>query len=206
MSEAIQTKQSKQHQKIDAKSQKRIRDRQPLMGRYHKEDISHFAVTIGQPQNMIFDFFRDFSNLSTFMKDLKEVQILSKKKSHWVIQLKSGLKVEWDAEITAEKPGEMISWQSLKGSAIETMGSVWFSPAPGTRGTVVSLYLDFKIPGGKLAELATLMTGESPQALAFTNLRRLKAYLETGEIPTIQGQSSGREEDQVEPEMKNQKH
>ena len=129
------------------------------------------------------------------MKDLKKVKILSPKKSHWSVELKSGLKAEWDAEITAERTNEMISWKSLEGSQIETSGTIFFSPAPAGLGTVVSLTLDYKIPGGKATEVLTKLVGEDPDSLAFTNLRRLKAFLEVGEIATIEGQSSGRGED-----------
>lgn len=158
-------------------------------------DKSHYAVTIGLPVEEVFSFFRDFENLPRFMKDLKKIKILDSKKSHWVVEVKGGFKAAWDAEITSERPNEMISWKSLKGSEVETSGAVFFMRAPADRGTVVSLTLDYKIPGGKLAELATLFTGDHPLELAFINLRRLKAYLETGEIPTTEGQPSGREPD-----------
>ncbi|MBC7458569.1 MAG: SRPBCC family protein [Bdellovibrionaceae bacterium] len=168
-------------------SQKRV------SGRHYQNDIGHFAVTIGKNRNDIFNFFRNFENLPFFMKDLKQVDILSNKKSHWIVELKNGLKAEWDAEIVAERPGEMIAWKSIEGSEVETTGSIWFSPAATGRGTIVSLLLDYKIPGGKLTEFVTKFTGEDPDSLAFINLRRLKGYLEVGEIATIDGQSSGRD-------------
>jgi uncharacterized membrane protein len=161
---------------------------------FSENDRKHVAVTVGVPPEVAYLFFRDFENLPLFMKDLKSVEILSKTKSHWTVEVK-GIKVEWDAEITDERPGEMISWQSVEGSQVETSGTIWFSPAPQDLGTVIRLDLDYKIPGGKLTELLTKLSGEDPKSLAFTNLRRLKCYLETGEIATIDGQSSGRDED-----------
>lgn len=164
-------------------------------GRYHDDDVSRYAVTIGKPQEEVFRFFRNFENLPLFMKDLKEVRVISDKKSHWVVELQAGVQAEWDAEITLERQDEMLAWKSVKGSEVDTSGSIWFSPAPGGKGTVVSLVLDYKIPGGKIAEIITKMTGEDPETLAQLNLRRLKAFLETGEVPTIKGQPSGREDD-----------
>lgn len=161
-------------------------------GRFHEDDNSHLAVTVAVPSEVVYSFFRDFRNLPLFMKDLKSVEVLSQKKSHWTVEVK-GLTAEWDAEITSERPGEMIAWRSVEGSEVETSGSIWFSPAPETLGTTISLILDYKVPGGKLTELLTKMSGEDPKSLAFTNLRRLKCYLETGEIATIEGQSSGRD-------------
>lgn len=163
-------------------------------GRFHEDDNSHLAVTVGVPPEVAYMFFRELENLPLFMKDLESIEVLSDLRSRWTMNVK-GARVQWEAEITADREGEMIGWRSLEGSDVETHGSIWFAPAPEDLGSVISLVLDFKIPGGKLTELATKISGEDPDSLAFTNLRRLKCYLETGEIATIEGQSSGREED-----------
>jgi uncharacterized membrane protein len=75
------------------------------------------------------------------------------------------------------------------------MGAVWFVEAPAGRGTIVRLSLNYSVPGGKFSEWVTKLNGEDPDSLILLNLRRLKALLETGEIPTIEGQPSGREDD-----------
>lgn len=164
-------------------------------GRFHDDDTSRFAVTIAATPETVFAFFRDFARLPSFMKGLKEVQVVSSTRSHWIVELENGLRAEWDAEITAERPNQMIQWQSVEGSQVETSGSIWFSPAPEDQGTVVGLNLQYKVPGGKLTELLTKVTLEDPDSIAYLNLKRLKALLETGEIPTIEGQPSGRDAD-----------
>lgn len=161
-------------------------------GRYHEDDKSLLAITVGVKPEVAFSFFRDFRNLPLFMKDLQSVEVLSPTKSHWTVEVK-GLTVHWDAEITNERKGEMIAWRSLDGSEVETSGSIWFSPAPKKLGTVISLVLDYKLPGGKVTEIITKMLGEDPSSLAFTNLRRLKCFLETGEVASVDGQSHGRD-------------
>jgi uncharacterized membrane protein len=153
------------------------------------------AITIGKSPHEVFTFFRDFRNLPFFMKDLTSIQTISETRSHWTVQVKNGAKVEWDADITGELLGRSISWASVEGSEVETSGQVTFELAPGERGTVVSLAMNYTVPGGKLTEFALFFTGESPDLLVQTNLKRLKAYMETGEIPTVEGQPSGRDED-----------
>jgi uncharacterized membrane protein len=160
---------------------------------YHSDDVSRYAVTILKPIEEVFSFWRNFQNLSFFMKDLKEVEVLSLVLSRWTMELESGVKATWEAEITSERKNEMIAWQSLPGSEVVTRGSVWFSPAPQGMGCVVSLVMDYEAPGGKVTELVTKLSGEDGDTLLQVNLRRLKAYLETGEVPTIEGQPSGRE-------------
>src|SRR5699024_4549719 len=107
--------------------------------------------------------------------------------SQWKVQLKSGRSVEWTAEITAEIPGKMITWSSLPDEEVLTSGSVSFEPATGGRGTVVKLSMDYAVPGGRLTEWATFLTGEDPDTLALTNLKRVKQVLETGEYATTEG-------------------
>lgn len=177
---------------IDSSTETKVK--RPLeSGRYFKDDKSRLAVTVDVPPELAYAFFRDFSNLPLFMKDLKSIVIVSPTRSRWTVEVK-GITAEWEAEITSERPGEMISWRSVKGFDVDTSGTIWFSPASQDRGTVISLILDYKIPGGKLTEFLTMISNEDPQSLAITNLRRLKCYLETGEIATVDGQTSGRED------------
>jgi uncharacterized membrane protein len=152
------------------------------------------CLTINRDSQEVFEFFRDFKNLPLFMKDLSDIEILSTKRSHWKIKLKSGLKAEWDADIVDEVPGEMIKWASAENSDIQTAGEIWFEPAAAGRGTVVQMSMDYSVPGGKMTEFLAMFTGEDPGNLTLTNLKRMKAVLETGEYPTTDGQPSGREE------------
>ncbi len=165
----------------------------PTPGTYNK-DKSHRAITIeDKTPEEVYLFWRDLKNLTFFMMDVYQIEVMSERKSHWVIKLKNGMKVQWDAEITEDLRGKMIAWKSVPESQVTTKGSVWFSKGE-KGGTVVSLAMDYTVPGGKITELITMLRGEDPDSLAQTNLRRLKAYLETGEIPTTEGQPSGREE------------
>ncbi|MCC2679144.1 MAG: cyclase [Pseudobdellovibrio sp.] len=190
-----------QYRNLNQQNAVHAKNKRPLpYGRtYHSDDVSRFAVTIGKPIEEVFNFWRNFQNLSFFMKDLKEVEVLSPTLTRWVMELKNGVKATWDAEVTAERKNEMISWKSLPGSEVETDGSVWFSPAPQGKGCVVSLVMNYSAPGGKVTEFITKLTGEDGDTLMQVNLRRLKAFLETGEIPTTEGQPNGRE---VIPELK----
>ena len=81
------------------------------------------------------------------------------------------------------------------GTAVQTSGEIRFSEAPAGLGTVVELFMEYKIPGGKLTEIAAMLTGEDAKNLVANNLKRLKGFLETGVIATVEGQSSGRDKE-----------
>ncbi|MBC7386245.1 MAG: SRPBCC family protein [Cryobacterium sp.] len=159
---------------------------------YEREE-NQFAITIKKSPTEIYSFFRDFTNLPRFMKDLKEVNILSPLRSKWTVNLSLGPTVSWDAEIIHDIPGESIGWKSLDDSEVKTKGKIRFLSAPAGKGSIVLLSMDYSVPGGKPVEWLTKLKGEDPHTLVLTNLKRLKALLETGEIPTTEGQSSGRE-------------
>ena len=158
---------------------------------------SRHAITINRPRPEVYSFVRNFENLVKILKGFIEITNISPAESRWTVKSKTGFELGWTAKITEEKPNEMISWSSLKSldrSEVEILGSVWFTDAPGGRGTVITLAMDYDILGGKAAEWIAFFGGEHPDTLAEANLKRLKAYIETGEIATTEGQPSGREE------------
>lgn len=156
----------------------------------------HHSITVRRSPKEVYEFWRNFENLPRFLKDVVDVQVLSPTRSKWKIKLKSGLTAEWEAMITADEEGKKIAWESLADAEVETNGTVQFLKAPAGRGTIVVLSMNYEVPGGKLTEWGTFFTGEDPDTLTQINLKRLKAFLETGEFPTVEGQSSGRREEE----------
>jgi len=152
------------------------------------------TVTIGRRPAELFDYWRDFSNLPRFMKNLDSVQVLSARKSHWVARGPGGVKAEWDAEITAEKPGEMIQWRSTSGSFANS-GVVYFSPAPADGGSYVKVVATYAAPpgrfGGALSRLGRLV-GHDPDSIVREALREFKRIMESDELPSTDGRASGR--------------
>jgi uncharacterized membrane protein len=151
------------------------------------------SITIGVAPNELYKFWRNFENLPQFMEDLESVTPLDGNRSHWVAKGPGGAKIEWDAEIYNEQEGEFIAWRSLPNADITNAGSVHFEEAPGGRGTYLKVVLNYNPPGGKAAQLFAKLFGREPGQLVDSNLRRLKQLLEAGELPTTEGQSSGRE-------------
>jgi uncharacterized membrane protein len=97
-------------------------------------------------------------------------------------------KIEWDSEILADEPGKRITWRSIGGDS-NNAGEVIFEPAPGNRGTLVTVLQEFRM--GKLASMWETITGRNPKQSVIENLRHFKALAETGEIPLTQGQPHG---------------
>lgn len=149
------------------------------------------AVTILRPASDLYGFWRRFENLTRVVKYPVEITTLSETESHWAVTAPGGKRVEWSATITEDQPNERIAWRSREGADIPNAGTVRFSPAPGDQGTEVIVDVEYVAPGGKLAALVAKLTGKEAGQQVMETLRRFKALMEAGEIPTIEGQSVG---------------
>ncbi len=153
------------------------------------------SVILNKSPEEIYRFWRNFENLPRFMNHLESVHKIDENRSRWRVKGPAGMNIEWDAEIISERPNEMIGWRSLPGATVDNAGSVRFEPAPGGRGTVVRVQLQYNPPGGRLGSAIARLFGEEPDQQLQEDLRRLKQLMEAGEIPTTEGQPSGRPED-----------
>ncbi|MBN2970913.1 SRPBCC family protein [Roseomonas aeriglobus] len=145
--------------------------------------VSATAVTIGRPAAELYDYFRDFAKLPTFMENLVRVDVLDQQRSHWVVKAPGGRTVEWDSVVTAEEPGRAISWESEPGADVANSGTVEFTDA-GARGTVVTATLAYDPPAGVVGKIVAKLFQREPAIQARRDLRRFKQLMETGEVAT----------------------
>lgn len=150
------------------------------------------SCLVNKPAREVYQFWRDFENLPRFIPHLESVRVIDEKHSHWAAKAPTlaGGKVEWDAELTCDEADRKICWQSLAEADIHNAGSVEFIDR-GERGTMVTVTMDYIAPAGQLGKWVAKLTGREPQQQVQESLRNFKRVLETGEIPTIQGQPHG---------------
>jgi uncharacterized membrane protein len=153
--------------------------------------VAHRVAVSPLPEEC-YAFWRELENLPRFMEHLQSVERRGNGTSHWVAKAPLGRRVEWDSEITDDRPNELLAWRSLPGSDVESAGVVRFERLPGDRGTLVDVELRYRPPGGAVGEMLAEVTGEAPQQQVEGDLRRFKQMIEAGEIATTRGQSSGR--------------
>jgi uncharacterized membrane protein len=150
----------------------------------------HSLVINSSPEEL-YRFWRDFENLPRFMRHLESVKVLDDKRSHWAAKGPAGTTVEWDAEITEDRPNELIAWRSLEGADVYNTGSVRFEPAIGGRGTIVRVEIDYSPPGGVIGAGLAKLFGEEPEQQLDSDLRRFKQVIETGEVVRSEGSLEG---------------
>lgn len=138
-----------------------------------------FSVTINKPPLEVYRFWRKLEQLPQFMDWLESVTETSSTSSHWVAKLPIGGTAEWDAEITEDRPGELIAWRSVEGSAIHMTGKVTFATAPGRSSTEVRVEMAIAPVGMRPSALIAKLLAK-PQVKG--DLRRFKQIMETGEV------------------------
>jgi len=112
----------------------------------------------------------------------------------WTVHGPAGTELSRETQVVEDTPGEVVRWEASRDASASNGGSIRFRPAAGDRGTVVTLSLDFDPPGGTLGNAALERLDVVPGALAGHVLGRFKSLAETGEIPTLDGNPSGRGE------------
>jgi uncharacterized membrane protein len=150
------------------------------------------SIIINKAPHEVYGFWRNLENLPHFMKHVREVRVEQNNRSHWTVELPGGTFLEWDAKITEDVPNERIAWRSLPGSELENSGVVLFEPAPGKRGTLVRVEMNYPAPLGKPRGFLRRVIGKGPEQHLHNDLLRLRQWLETGELARTEGQPAGR--------------
>ena len=140
------------------------------------------SCVVNRTPEEVYSFWRDFQNLPRFMRHLESVEDLGDGRSHWTVKGPAGTSVEWDATIIADVPGEVISWRSLEDADVDHAGAVRFEQAPGDRGTIVKVNIEYQPMGGVIGAGIAKLFGEEPEQQLDDDLRRFKQVLEVGEV------------------------
>jgi uncharacterized membrane protein len=145
----------------------------------------------------LYKMWRDVEAAPRWQEQIESVMRTGEATSHWVMRSRTNddakkkdtaKTIEWDSEILRDEPGRRIAWKSIGGES-DNAGEVIFEPAPGGRGTMVTVLQEFRM--GKLASAWETIVGRNPKQAVIENLRHFKALAETGEIPRTQGQPHG---------------
>lgn len=158
----------------------------PPADRDGKQWIRTSALVQAEPAEL-YAMWHQVEEAPLWQEQIQQVVRTGEKTSHWVMRT-DDTTVEWDSEIMADEPGHRIAWRGISGD-MQQAGEVIFEPAPGGRGTIVTVLQEFAM--SKITSAVETITGRNPKQAIVENLRHFKALAETGEIPRSQGQPHG---------------
>ena len=154
-------------------------------------EVAH-TMTIRKSADELYRDWRESENLTQIAGHFASVNALSEDRHRWNVDGPLGWNQTWETQIVEDRPGEFLRWESLEGANLPNDGSVQFRPAPGDRGTEVTLRFRFDPPGGTLGSVVVNRLDIVPRTLASTILHRFKSLAEAGEIPTLEHNPSAR--------------
>lgn len=138
------------------------------------------AVTIHRSAKDLYSFWRQLTNLPSIMSQVRSVEPLDDRRSHWVVNTMPGAPtVEWDAEIINEVENERIGWKTVEGASVEHAGSVRFTPLKDERQTQVTVTLQYDPPAGALGAAIADLFGQEPGQKIARDLERFKEAMES---------------------------
>jgi len=149
------------------------------------------SITIGKSPEELFAFWRDPQKLALIVSHFAQVTPLDHGITHWRLREPLSQVVEWDSR-NIETPPSSIAWESLPGSKLVNHGNITFRPGPDSVGTEVTLHMQFDPPLGSVGAAIVSALHKIPRGVAGQTLRRFKSLVETGEIPSLALNPSGR--------------
>jgi uncharacterized membrane protein len=151
------------------------------------------ATTILRPRAEVYDAWHDFESLPRYLGHVLAIEDLGDKRLRWTVRGPMDTEIQWTAEITDDEPGSKIAWRSVEPADLDQRGEILFQDAPAGRGTEIRVRMSYG--GSRFRTVMAALTGDSPAQAIDGDLRRFKAWLEAGEIPTNRGQSAAREDE-----------
>jgi uncharacterized membrane protein len=103
------------------------------------------------------------------------------------------MRVTIDTRVVTDRADEEIAWQSVEGSQIEASGQILFRDAPADRGTEVEASIRYKPPMGEIGRMVASLTGTDAALKSRHALKRLKMFLETGEVARARNRIEAKE-------------
>src|SRR3954471_1259917 len=153
------------------------------------------TLTISASADELFGFFRDATNFQRILRNVVEVQPAGERSVRWRVPGPDGHDLQLDAELTEERPGELLRWTPGADGGTPAELEVRLRPSPVGAGTAVTMRLEPQAADAGAAAPQGAVAG----ALVIKTLYRTKALFETGEVPTLEKNPSARpgEDDRI---------
>lgn len=140
------------------------------------------SVHIDRTPSEVYEFVRDFKNMSSFMTHTHDVREDDEGRIHWVVKAMNGLKLEYDGMVVDEQPGQVLTYRSAPEEPFEETGTILFEPV-GDGATRLTMRVAWTFPGGLAGAAMTKAMEPMSEALLAEELGNLKQALEAQKSP-----------------------
>lgn len=141
-----------------------------------------WAVTINRPRQELYDYWRNFANLSDVLENVEKVDVIDDTHSEWSVRGPAGVTIKWKAMVTEDLPGQRIAWSSEDKAMVKNTGWIEFRDAGEDKGTEVHALILYEPPAGQTGRMLAKLLRREPGIQLRRDLRRFKQLMEAGEI------------------------
>ena len=165
---------------------------------WHNLEACMRNVTVGKPRNEVFDFLRDTTKLAEVLERVQRLEQIEPNRFRWSVEGPLGKPLQSFARLEEVRDNQQLAWVSEADAWLPLRCTISLADAPQARGTEIKVVLASEPPAGVLgyagASLLTPLLG----GLLTRELRRIKQYLETGEV-AVSRSSDARRQSRDEP-------
>ncbi|AFY01930.1 SRPBCC family protein [Bdellovibrio bacteriovorus] len=172
-----------------------------LFEKYFPEDgLGHrpFSLTINKKNPAeVYALLRNLENLPSFFEHLGRVQINGPNQADWYFN-EAGIDqpVRVPMQLEDDEGAFTLIWKTETSAGFDYQVGIFLENASASRGTMVRMLVAYDNLAGEVGGKIERLFGKDAMMTSKKNLYRLKAFIETGHVPTTQGQPSGRDEDE----------
>lgn len=142
------------------------------------------SVTIARPRHEVFQRLAEPEGLTPVLGGVERIESLGDSRYRWTFGAPLGKALDLTLRLEERRDGERLVWMTEDARWLPHRCTLSFVDAPHGRGTELRVLLACEPPAGRVGYAAASLFGRVSGNLLMRELRRLKQYLETGEIPT----------------------
>lgn len=145
------------------------------------------TVMIDADIEAVFDLISRVEQFPLYADFLTEVRKIDDRTYRWVTQAR-GLTLTWDSIITEYQRPVRLAWRSIRG--LHNSGA--YTLTRSTRGTAVSILIEYHLPSEFLERLAAPLAAPLTHSLAAQILARVKRQVESSVSPNGDETAAGK--------------
>lgn len=150
------------------------------------------STTVDLDAEELHEYWTDPEQLTQIAGDFADVRTAGAERVRWTVEAPFGRQRSWEMRLVEDEPGERVRWESTEAAKLPSDLTVTFESAPADRGTEVTVAVRWDPPAGAIGAALLDRLGIVPDSVVGSTLRRFKALAETGEVPTLENNPSGR--------------
>lgn len=154
---------------------------------WHNLEACMRSVTIGKPRNEVFEFLRDTTKLAEVLERMQSLEQIEPNRFRWRAEGPLGKPLQSFARLEEVLDNQQMVWVSEAGAWLPLRCTISLADAPQGRGTELKVVLACEPPAGILGYAGASLLSPLLGSLLTRELRRIKQYLETGEVAASRG-------------------